>query len=604
MKIRRFALLLAVAGAMCAQKVDYIKQLQNKPQLDSREYVWSRANGSSVSGGNLVAGSPSTVTLNQCPPGLVAGRSIYISGVGTPEAVTLSGGSCTTGATASGSLSFTPANAHAGAWVIGTATAGIQEALGVAPATGATIYIPTGIVTLNAAVIVSLEGAHITCATRNNAAGYIIRTSGHLFDVSAGSVEIEGCALRGGAHDGIAAPSGNIGIVTTGVRGHFHDLMIDLIYGGIQNNGGFHTKITNIWGRNCTGYLIKHSDGVSPFIDTVTYATDAPYEVPSEAGIVINASGAYMYNLDILAARNGILVEPTTALVEWTFIYDARMDQNFHAGVLLRNNGIHAIKGVFMHDLWSASTGVGFVDGLTSGGVHAGIDDGVGVIIGEGSGSITEVQINGGQIHNNRTQNIKVIGNTDFVKLSNLRLLATNLGDYADVDNVYVGTIGRVEISENEIRGAAPGKTDLRSGILAAPVVVDLHIWNNQFNGTWAGGDPIRDLSSGGHIQNFGFNRGVDDTPKTIASATNITLPPTQYISLTGSTPIANISPVYQGKKLYLYKGDVGTVDFNTSGNIQSPTGTPGVIFSLSQGQNATCEYTGAGAGGRWICHK
>jgi hypothetical protein len=45
MKISRFVLLLAVAGSTCAQQADYIQQIKNKPELDVREYRWSRTKG-------------------------------------------------------------------------------------------------------------------------------------------------------------------------------------------------------------------------------------------------------------------------------------------------------------------------------------------------------------------------------------------------------------------------------------------------------------------------------------------------------------------------------------------------------------------------------
>jgi hypothetical protein len=75
--------------------------------------------------------------------GVVAG--IHPSG-GTvtigPEAVLITGGTCKSGA-ASGTVVFTPANSHSGAWTVRSATAGIQEAINAAQTSGAThIYIP------------------------------------------------------------------------------------------------------------------------------------------------------------------------------------------------------------------------------------------------------------------------------------------------------------------------------------------------------------------------------------------------------------------------------------------------------------------------------
>lgn len=105
------------------------------PYAISNEYNFA----AQTPGGTLTAATPATVTLAPCPLG-VAGTNIigngtfeylYLSaGTGTAEAVPVTGGTCTSGAS-SGTITFTPANSHSGAWTITSATAGIQEALNV-----------------------------------------------------------------------------------------------------------------------------------------------------------------------------------------------------------------------------------------------------------------------------------------------------------------------------------------------------------------------------------------------------------------------------------------------------------------------------------------
>lgn len=70
------------------------------------------------------------VTLNPCPPGVLGTEPwyyVYISGSGTPEAVRVTGGTCK-GDSRPGTLEFTTANSHAGGYVIGSASGGLQEA--------------------------------------------------------------------------------------------------------------------------------------------------------------------------------------------------------------------------------------------------------------------------------------------------------------------------------------------------------------------------------------------------------------------------------------------------------------------------------------------
>lgn len=83
-------------------------------------------------GGSLTASVPATITLTPCPLGVAGANTnhyLYVSaGTGTAEAVLITGGTCTSGLS-TGTVQFTPANNHTGAWTIGSATAGGQEAL-------------------------------------------------------------------------------------------------------------------------------------------------------------------------------------------------------------------------------------------------------------------------------------------------------------------------------------------------------------------------------------------------------------------------------------------------------------------------------------------
>lgn len=554
-------------------------------------------------GGSLIAGN-NTITLTPVPRGVNGTNTdhyLYVSGgTGAAEAVLITGGAAVSGA-ASATLIINCASAHSGPWTIRSATAGIQEALWeLVPVNGGEVRVPSGPRTLYAPVTVGsrMEGMRVTGSSRNNDVGYLYGAAGVMFKVQADNVEIAHLALRGGAHDGIAAPAGNLGITTTGACGHFHDLTIDRLYGGIQILYGHHAKITDIWGRNCSAYLIKHSGGVSPFLDMISYAGDLPYEVASEGCIVINASGAYIYNTDILLAKNGILIEPVGADVEWTFLYDVRVDQNFHAGIAIQNaSSTYKVHGVFIHDLWSASTGTGLAENFTSGGLPPGSEDGVGLIIGEGSGVIDTVTVDGGEIHNNREQNVKIQAGT-AIKLFNLLLGGSNLGSApaGTIDNVYVNATDLVEIVECVIRSAPVGYPALRSGVCAA--AGNVLVRNCRFTGTFQS-FPV--LGVGSVIPTVdGSNHGMDDIPQVLASAATVTLPPRQYFHITGTTNIETLTPTWQGRKIYLHKPDTGAWSMNTNGNIQNPSGSPGTILTVNQGENAVCEFVGT----RWLCRK
>lgn len=127
-------------------------------------------------GGSLSAATPATVTLSPCPLGIKYSSTwaqFYISaGTGTPEVVSPTGGTCTSGA-ASGTVQFTPANNHTGAWTVSSPTFGVQEAIYIAQAAGGGLvtispgaYTLRGTISITASNIIlqgaGVEGAVIT----------------------------------------------------------------------------------------------------------------------------------------------------------------------------------------------------------------------------------------------------------------------------------------------------------------------------------------------------------------------------------------------------------------------------------------------------------
>ncbi len=104
-------------------------------------------------GGSLSSGVGATVTLTPVPLGVNGadtGHYLYISaGTGSAEAVLITGGTATSGAS-SGTVIFTPANNHSGSWTITSATQGIQEAISYLPSGITQVWVPQGTITLNA----------------------------------------------------------------------------------------------------------------------------------------------------------------------------------------------------------------------------------------------------------------------------------------------------------------------------------------------------------------------------------------------------------------------------------------------------------------------
>ncbi len=90
------------------------------------DFAWSQSPAA-----DLTVPGPQTVNLSVCPPGATGTEPwyyVYIAGTGTPEAVLVTGGSCS-GNGQPGTMQFTTANAHPAGYTIGSASGGLQEAL-------------------------------------------------------------------------------------------------------------------------------------------------------------------------------------------------------------------------------------------------------------------------------------------------------------------------------------------------------------------------------------------------------------------------------------------------------------------------------------------
>jgi hypothetical protein len=159
--------------------------------ISNIQYAETSYNWSQTPSGTLTGGSPATVTLTPCPAGIWGTDTIgviYVSGVGTPEPVHLTGsGSCTPGA-ASGTVNFTPVNSHGGGYTIGSASSGIYETIAAHAHFGAAsgnVHVqlkPAGTATSNVtlaypvqgtivvptnSLFIDGQGAVLLCATRD-----------------------------------------------------------------------------------------------------------------------------------------------------------------------------------------------------------------------------------------------------------------------------------------------------------------------------------------------------------------------------------------------------------------------------------------------------
>lgn len=193
-------------------------------------YNWTHAPSSPTS---LTAGVQATVTLSSCPLGVDTSNnthapySVYVAGTGTPEAVVVTGGTCTSGGSG-GTVVFTPNNSHSSGYTVSSASGGLQEALNasgtpnskvVIPPTGANsnaiqVYAPVFL--HNSTIELSAYGASIQCWTRS-ACIFVGDTysSDDYYAVRLKGLQLESMVNLDGVHITQIAISSNVVTVTT-----------------------------------------------------------------------------------------------------------------------------------------------------------------------------------------------------------------------------------------------------------------------------------------------------------------------------------------------------------------------------------------------------
>ena len=241
-------------------------------------------------GGTLHAGVKAAVRLSPCPSGLNGGDTLhplYISGgMGEAEAVTIAGGSCISGASA-GTVAFTPAHTHRGAWSIASATAGIRECFEDAGAGGA-CYTPSG--TWN--IYATLYNDHlVTWYGDGNTSIVQIQFSGSDGIVigppsfTGTFVTIRNLKAAYGVGQGVFAPSNALWVFRNLADGEVSGLESFLGYTGFEISGSVRVKYSNLY-SNASKYAyywpagsINNAGQFANFYGTVqAYGTAMQFE--------------------------------------------------------------------------------------------------------------------------------------------------------------------------------------------------------------------------------------------------------------------------------------------------------------------------------------
>jgi hypothetical protein len=177
------------------------------PIVNTAAYSWQQTPGNPLKVGS------NTVTMSPCPRGVNGTDTwhyLYVSGAGTPEAVLITGGTCTSAAT-SGTIQFTAAYAHAAGYKLESATGGVQEAINAAVLQGSAGQISRSVLidpqeyifharlSIRASSItISASGATITCEMSDTCIMLGDPSNANLFS----GIKIQGVRLRAGVSNG------------------------------------------------------------------------------------------------------------------------------------------------------------------------------------------------------------------------------------------------------------------------------------------------------------------------------------------------------------------------------------------------------------------
>lgn len=391
---------------MPSQLIDAKTQIKNLPYLDSRAYDWDEVNGTGASGDLSSPGAGKVITFQEAPQGIAVGCYVYITGgTGTAEIALITAETCSLSGYGAGTITVTTANAHSGAWQVGTATAGIQEALSVLPVTGGTVLVAAGTHTTFAtirvrghAIVLKGEGRNTSTIYSAYHGGPIVFFDGPNSPSGYGDCnEICDITIRG---DGTAGSNYALHLDNQTYCA-FNRITVTYVPGGIKvtgetNSFGSRFHQINIVGVSQDGIHVDALPNGGQWDDVFIGGDQA---TTSNGIHLLRCEGFRLSNAYTIYCGNGFLADPSSANVYWVEIVNAYFDASESSGFAVNPTSTGRVIGTKLTHVTAASTenatvpgtGCGFVFGAT--GTIAGVcitdavslvNEGAGYFIGGG----------------------------------------------------------------------------------------------------------------------------------------------------------------------------------------------------------------------------
>ena len=560
------------------------------PSLNAVDYTFSQAPGGSLSIGVNI------ITLTPCPLGVNGtdtNHFVYISGgTGTADAAAISGGTCTSGAS-TGTVAFSVAHTHSGAWTIQSATGGLQEVLQLLSTTGGKIEItvPT---TLHAMVSVVgsadvpgviIEGQGLYTPSLIRAADY---PAGDLISYDApvmgfAAVLIQNLSiLNAGPYGSRVHNTAGAAIHFRGVTGlpcSIRSVTIDSGYVGVDIEGCSNIVVDDVSYMSegdyaasyaaLAGFNIRTSAGLLSCFDLIFsnisvtgYAPTAAHTVTN--GILLQSSdGVTIRGAKIGGSQRGITVSVTTgSYINLVDISDCLIDYFQLEAIYISGDG----------GVPTSVTGLRFMNNHISteypnaGYNHHGI-------FFDANSYATKIQIENNRITFNGLSGIAFsssmnpVGNSEIEILGN-DIFDNNLSNTSPNSGVYfAGNWANVTVGGgNHIYNSALGGKQVY-GVYAPGTLTDWLVEGNNLSNV-TGATAQTPLSLGSLVRGVvGSNSGVDDTIGTVASGSTMALPINPTVTVSGTTGVGTITGLREGRHVALITTD-GAVTFTAGATI------------------------------------
>ena len=531
----------------------------------SSNYIWSQSPG-----GDLTVGV-NVVTLTPVPKGVYGvAKYHYVrisGGTGAAETCLISGGTATPGA-ASGTITITCANAHSGAWSIGTATSGIQEAIYSLPQKGGVVELPPGNITI-------YKGFAITPSGGIDGNGVTVRGQGigaTTLDVSSmGSGYV--CWIKYGASNWLE---------DFFIRGHSTSAMTTSDYAVIiedQNSSGlFRVDIAEVPnGVKVTGtityriwlqymnisYLtvagavwISIEGGADHFL---SYIAGSDVDTNDLASIRIRSSGGTtLDHCDCLQA--GLLIDPDGSLgqgVAWLFVSDTMFDSTKAAAMKIAPVNGGTVFGATFSDSWFSSSTTG--NGVTLAAVAP--------------NRIEFISFTGLRLVNNTQHGMQITGSgVQHVTVSSSLIMQNNTAN-AGFSGIHITDSQEIVINANHIATQSGVSAKHTAGIAFGGGPIDNVIVTDNIiqDFTLAPMAGVESITTTNPVLFFSNNIPTSSLVLSGPSAATVNLGgyPVDTFHITGTIPIATLLPVWIGRKVTLVFDDAAPGGVTTGGNIR-----------------------------------